>query len=184
MLRRISIPLCVLVCACPKPEVAKTTDAGSPSIVTVDGGARVTTEKLDAWLRWQDAVFALPLRDGGSDVRQRAKDEARLLLEVGLRSDDADAIEAVVAAVVAERNVAKISGSEALEAFKDGLKALPTDQRAKAEAALNEVPAKSQNDGLRDVEREFGTAAVSVVLEREADVIRAWERVLEAQAGR
>lgn len=184
MLRRFSLPLCLLLCACPKSELAKTVDAGSSNVITVDGGARITTQKLDAWLRWQDAVFALPLRDAGFDVRQRAKDEARLLSEVGLRSDDADAIEAVVAAVVAERNVAKISGSEALEQFKDGLKALPGDQRAKAEAALNELPAKSQNNGLADVEREFGTDAVSVVLGRETDVIRVWDRVLEAQSGR
>lgn len=184
MLRRFSLPLCLFFAACPKPEVAKPTDAGSATVFSADGGARVTAEKLDAWLRWQDAVFALPVRDAGFDVRQRAKDEARLLLEVGLRSDDADAIEAVVAAVVAERNVAKISGGEALEQFKDGLKALPAEQRAKAESALAELPSKAQPNGLADVERDFGSDAVSVVLQREAEVIRVWDRVLESQSGR
>lgn len=180
MLRRFVLPLAVVFAACPKPQAVTQPDAGTSLVVAGDAGARITAEKLDAWLRWQDAVFALPF-DGGADVRQRAKDEARLLAQVGLSATDADALEAVISAVVAERNVAKISGAEALAQFKDGLQALSPEQRAKAEAALAEVPGKPAGDGLADVELELGADAVRVVLAREADVTRVWERVLEAQ---
>ncbi|MGV3624207.1 MAG: hypothetical protein ACO1OB_25540, partial [Archangium sp.] len=83
-MRRRFVLLFISFFACTKPASVTVVDSGVALIAASDGGARVTAEKLDAWLRWQNAVFALPARDGGFDVRQRAKDEARLLSEVGL----------------------------------------------------------------------------------------------------
>lgn len=178
--RRFSLLLVASLAACPKPEPVALVDAGVSQIAMADAGAQVTVEKVDAWLRWQASVMALPVPDAGLDVRVRARDEAKLLREVGLSSSDADAIEAVVAAVVAERNVAKISGAEALAHFKEGLAQLSPEQRTKAEAAITDLQAKSPPASLAPVELEFGGEAVRAVLAREVDVTRAWDALLAA----
>ncbi len=178
--RRFSLLLAAALAACPNPAAVVVVDAGGSQVATPDAGAQVTSSKVDAWLRWQALVTALPVPDGGLDVRGRARDEAKLLREVGLSSNDADRVEAVVAAVVAERNVAKISGAEALSHFKDGLAQLSPEQRAKAEAAVSDLQAKSPPVSLAPVELEFGGESVRAVLAREAEVTRAWDALLAA----
>jgi hypothetical protein len=173
MIRRIGVLFFSALAACTKPAVTPVEDAG---VVSSDAGASagVTASKLDAWLRWQRAVMALDVDAG---VRVRARDEARLLREVGLAPADADLIEAVVAAVVSERNLQKISGAEALAQFKQRLETLAPEQRAKAEAALG-VGRADGGASLAQVENEFGADAVRVVLAREAEVTTAWETLL------
>lgn len=174
MTARIGLLLFSALAAC---TTTPTIAAGDAGVVRVDAGARaeVTAQKLDAWLRWQRAVLSL---DAGVEVRVRAREEARLLREVGLAPADAELVEAVVAAVVSERKLEKISGAEALAQFKQRLETLSPEQRAKAEAALGDARAKSAAP-LVQAEAEFGPDAVRVVLEREAEVTAAWETLLQ-----
>lgn len=175
MNRRAAFVLLVVM-ACAKPAAVVAIDAGADALDAGVAGV-VTAQKLDAWLRWQSAVLAL---DAGTEVRVRAREEAQLLREVGLAPADADLIEAVVAAVVSERNLEKISGSEAMAQFKQRLETLAPEQRAKAEAALGDARAKNAAP-LVQAETEFGAEAVRVVLAREAEVTRAWETLLQLQ---
>jgi hypothetical protein len=155
--------------------------------MAVDAGPFLTEARLAAWLGWQERVAALPVLtrpDGGSGpelLRIRARQEAVLLVDAGLSSDEADAIEGVVAAVVAERNVARITGAEALQQFRMGMAHLSLEQRLKAEAALADLQAKSAQGSLAAVEAQYGADAVRVVLTREAEVTKTWDALLEAR---
>lgn len=168
------------------PGLVASADAGLVALAQVDAGPVVSLARLDAWLRWQQALAALPppgRGDGGEGaaLRQRARQEAALLADAGLTSDEADALEAVVAAVVAERNVARLTGAEALQQFKAGLQQLGDEQRKKAEQALADLQARSQQGNLAAVEAQFGVEAVRVVLTREAEVTKTWDALLEAR---
>lgn len=169
----------------PSSPSSAAVDAGAATHA-VDAGPPVTAARLDAWLAWHRALAALPVRDGGAgELRQRARLEAALLADAGLTDAQADAIEAVVAAVVAERSVAKLTGAEALTQFKAGLQALAPEQRAKAEAALADLQARAAPQGaLVAVEAQFGVDAVRVVLDREAEVTKTWDALLEARGDR
>ncbi len=163
--------------ACAKPGVA-TEDAGLLQ-VEADAGAPLTAGLLDAWLRWQARGALL---DAGADVRVRAGEEARLLRSVGLTPADAERVEALVAAVVSERNLERISGAEALAQFRASLAQLSEAQRVKAGAALGAATVDG-GGGLPQATQAFGPEAVALVLAREAEVTRAWEALLQAQHG-
>lgn len=179
--------LTLLFLACP-PSTAPsgTADAGPAVGAVVDAGGVVTEARLAAWLSFQQAVSALPVvqrTDGGAgaEFRLRARQEAVLLVDAGLSSEQADAIEAVVAAVVAERNVASLTGADALQQFRAGMAHLSVEQRLKAEAALVDLQAKSTQGSLRAVETLHGVEAVRVVLTREGEVTKTWDALLEAR---
>jgi hypothetical protein len=162
-------------------------DAGTLVGGAVDAGPLVTEARLAAWLKWQAELAALPAlsrADGGpgpSELRARARQEAMLLVDAGLTNEQADAIEAVVAAVVAERNVARITGADALQQFKEGMAHLSVEQRVKAEAALAATQIKATQTSLKQVEEQHGVEAVRVVLTREAEVTKTWDALLEAR---
>jgi hypothetical protein len=151
-------------------------------VAAIDAGPMVTEARLAAWLEWQKAMAGLVAADGGDSLKWRARAELALLADAGLTVDQVDALEAVISAVVAERNVSKLTGAEALAKFKQGLAQLAPEQRAKAEAALNELQAKNPQGSLAGVEAQFGPEAVRVVLTREAEVIKAWDGLLEGRA--
>ncbi len=159
-------------------------DSGAVALEAVDAGPLVTEARLAAWLRWQVALAGLPglhRADGGAELRARARQEAALLADAGLTSDEADGIEAVVAAVVAERNVARLTGADALQQFRQGMTHLSVEQRLKAEAALADLQVKSAQGSLVQVEAQHGAEAVRVVLTREAEVTKTWDALLEAR---
>ncbi len=178
--------LTLLFLGCPPsaPSVA-TVDAGTLVGGLMDAGPLVTEARLAAWLKWQAELAALPAlsrTDGGpgpTELRARARQEAMLLSDAGLTNEQADAIEAVVAAVVAERNVARITGADALQQFKEGMAHLSVEQRVKAEAALAATQLKTQPVSLKLVEEQHGAEAVRVVLTREAEVTKTWDALLE-----
>jgi hypothetical protein len=173
--------------ACPKTEIAASAvDSGPAVMEVVDAGPVVTEERVDRWVAWHKAIAAIAVTgaDGGRDLRRLAREEARLLKESGLTSDDADTIEAVVAAVVAERSVAKLTGADALAQFRAGLAQLGPEQRLKAEAAIAELQAQAPAAAARSMaplEAQFGVDAVHAVLAREAEVTRTWDALLEAR---
>lgn len=173
-----------LLAACRTPvEAPVAVDAGVVVAEAPEAGPVVTEARIDRWLAWQKALAALPPagRDGGPELRRRARDEAALLVQVGLSSDEADAIEAVVAAVVAERNVSKLTGADALQQFRAGLAQLGTEQRLKAEAAMADLQAQATKTSLAPLEAQFGADAVRAVLAREAEVTKTWDALLEAR---
>ncbi len=106
------------------------------------------------------------------------------MADAGLTSDEADAIEEVVAAVVAERNVARLTGADALQQFRQSMAHLSVEQRLKAEAALADLQVKSAQGSLVQVEARHGVEAVRVVLTREAEVTKTWDALLEARGDR
>lgn len=180
--------LTLLLFGCPPAATpGAAVDAGTLVGAAEDAGPVVTEARLDAWLRWQAQLAALPTLsrvDGGpgpGELRARARQEAILLADAGLTGDQADAIEAVVAAVVAERNVARITGADALQQFRQGMAHLSVEQRVKAEAALAAVQTKTQQSSLKQVEEQHGVDAVRVVLTREAEVTKTWDALLEAR---
>lgn len=182
-MRWLAFSLLFLGCQKPVGPVGRA-DSGPAIAEVADAGQVVTEARLDAWLRWQQALAALPpigRADGGSELRARARQEAVLLEQAGLTSDEADAIEAVVAAVVAERNVAKLTGADALQQFRSGMKQLGGEQRLKAEAALADLQVKSTQGSLAPIEEQHGVEAVRVVLTREAEVTKTWDALLEAR---
>lgn len=173
---------CLLFFGCPRSQVALgDADASVAVTATLDAGPVVTEARLAAWLEWQKALAALPASDAGIDagdvMRKRARVELSLLADAGLTIEQADALEAVISAVVAERNVGRLSGADALAQFKAGLAQLTPEQRAKAEKAIADLQAKGQQ-GSAAVEAQFGSEAVRVVLTREAEVIKAWDALL------
>lgn len=178
---------CVLVLGCQKNTAAPALDAG-PGVVeptgAEDAGWTLTEAQLDAWLGWQKALLALPApdkRDAGwtrDDVKRQARLEAQLRADAGLLGADVDRIEAVVAAVVTERNLAKLTGADALAQFKVALDELSVEQRAKAEQALADLKSRTAGS-LAGVEAQFGAESVRVVLSREAEVTKTWDALLE-----
>lgn len=177
--------LSLLFLACPRPAAPPgPADSGALAVEAVDAGPMVTEARLAAWLQWHQALAALPginRADGGAQLRSRARKEAALLADAGLTSDEADAIEEVVAAVVAERNVARLTGADALQQFREGMTHLSEEQRLKAEAALADLQVKSAQGSLVQVEARHGLEAVRVVLTREAEVTKTWDALLEAR---
>jgi hypothetical protein len=156
-------------------------DAGAPPVEPVDAGPLVTEARLAAWLEWQRSMAALAVPDAGDSLQWRARAELALLADAGLTVEQVDALEGVISAVVAERNVSKLTGADALAQFKAGLAQLSPEQRARAEAALAELQARSPQGSLAPVEAQFGADAVRVVLTREVEVTKAWDALLEAR---
>lgn len=176
---------------CPKPTEAPDASAPEGSAAAVDAGAWLTPGALDAWLRYQRGVATLPpvgRGDGGAvtardEVKARARAEAALLADAGLSANDVDRIEALVAAVVTERTLARLAGGDALQQFEGVLAELSPEQRAKAEAALIDLKAKTPAGSLAAAEAEFGSDAVRLVLTREAEVTKTWDALLDATRG-
>jgi hypothetical protein len=174
--------LALVLTGCPRSEVVRAApDASVVGDAVLDAGAVVTEARLDAWLSWQRALAQAPAFDGGDALRRRARAELAALADAGLTVSQVDAIEAVVAAVVAERSVAKLTGADAVAQFKGALAELSAEQKAKAEAALAELQAKGAQNSLAGVEAQYGVEAVRVVLTREAEVTKTWDALLEAR---
>ncbi|MEW6435171.1 MAG: hypothetical protein AB1730_27030 [Myxococcota bacterium] len=177
--------------ACPKP--APTADASEvvPAVAAVDAGSWLTAEALDGWLRYQRGAAALaPVARGDAgpvtardEVKARARAEAALRADAGLTAEQVDRIEALVAAVVTQRTLAKLSGGDALEPFEGALAELGPEQRAKAEAALTELRGQAPAASLAAAEAEFGADAVRLVLTREPEVTKTWDALLDATRG-
>ena len=176
---------CVLLVGCPRAGPVVAAPDAAIELAPVDAGPLVTEARLAAWLSWQQALSTLPVADGGDSLRRRARLELALLADAGLTIEQADALEAVISAVVAERNVYKLSGADALMQFKAGLAQLTPEQRARAEKALAELQARTPDGGgsLVAVEAQFGAEAVRVVLSREAEVTKTWDALLEKRQG-
>jgi hypothetical protein len=88
----------------------------------------------------------------------------------------------VVAAVVAQRTIATLTGAEAVKEFERVTQGLSVEYRQKVEQAFGDVRARAQQVASLDAERaRFGAAAVDLVLAREAEVTQVWNSLLNGQ---
>jgi hypothetical protein len=98
--------------------------------------------------------------------------------------DEIDFIESAVVAVLAQRMLGRLSGAEALGEFDEAPKALGPEQQLRVDEALGELKAKARQVASLDVERQrFGSEAVDLILEREAEVEALWERLTALPLG-
>jgi hypothetical protein len=163
----------------PDAHLAPEADAG----LGVDAGWALTGERVQAWLVVQRELAKLGSfqSDAGvrDEVRRRARVELAVLADAGLTRSDVDRIEDCIAPFVAERNVERLSGGEALAQFQRALGDLTAEQREKAEAAF--ASARSNGSPLPGLEAKLGADTVKVLLEHEADLTKTWDALLEAR---
>jgi hypothetical protein len=175
-------PLGVAVLAllgCERGTALLAADAGpsSPAAREAEAGVEV---RLDRWLRWQatGAIAVGPRGDGGSHpALRRARLEQAALADAGLSFAEAQAVEALVAAVVAERTVERLTATAPLARFGPALGTMGPEQRARAQAALEEP--RADGGALQALQARLGVRPVKAVLAREVEVTRAWEALLE-----
>jgi hypothetical protein len=185
-MRRVRVSLVLLLLSCSRPtatvalpaaQVALVVDAGTPP----DAGWALTGAKVEAWLRVQRSLATPGPTDAGlrDEVRRRARFEVAVLADAGLTRADVDQLEDCIAPFVAERNVERLSGTEAVAQFKRALDDLTPEQRQHAEAAF--AAAKSNASPLPALEAKLGPEALKVLLDHEADVTRTWDALLDAR---
>ncbi len=133
-----------------------------------DAGWPLTQATVDAWLRYQGQVMVK--LDAGTI--ERARRERAIRVDAGLSEEEVDAVEDVVAAVVTARNIAKITGGDAMREFEKVTAALPASLRAKAPGVAATLDAEKAR---------FGEAAVSAVVAREIEVTKVWDALVEAK---
>jgi hypothetical protein len=160
--------LCLIFFACSRG--IQTPDAGHRGVGILEtvagaGAPLVTAEELESWLQWRNGR-----RDGGSKGASLQHE----LRPFHLTASRVIFIEEVVSSVVNERAIEKMSGSQALEAFRGQLKDLPDDVRVKAEQSLNEAKSKATPSGWQNLEKRYGKQTLQNVLEKEAAVSEAW----------
>ncbi len=184
---RCALPIVigVIVMACPRTTSAP--DAASPAgaAAVPDAGPWLTAGELDAWIRVQHAAPSTPPGDAGREastaaLRAQVRAEAAWLADAGLTAALAERIEALVAVVVTERTLSRLSGGAAVAQFEQALGGLAPEQRAKAQAALAGLEGKVVAPALTAAEAEFGADAVQIVLQREDDVTRAWDALVDS----
>ena len=167
---------------CPRGPPSEQMDAAALAPEgLVDAAGPVTQASLDRWLKWQGALRARAPNDGGVVLRARAALELAALASAGLTLAEVEALEPVIAAVITERKIDALTLGAAMSEFRQGLDELAPEQRAKGEAALKELEARSPRGSLAGLEAQFGAEAVRVVLTREVEVTKTWEALLAAQ---
>ncbi len=181
---------CLIACvstACAKPAtqapIAGPPPAASAEVPVIadDAGWPLTEAKVVAWLAYQRLMMART--DAGA--LDRARRERALRTDAGLSEDEVDRIEDVVAAIVTQRNLARLTGSEAVRQFEQATAALTPAQRAKAEQAMADLRARSAQATSLDAEKaRFGADAVNAVLAHEAEATKTWDTLVEAKEPR
>ncbi len=181
--------MALALAACPTPS-PKVLDAGSASVASstaADAGFTLTPQKLDAWLAYAAFVLSFPplgKGDGGlrEEVQRRARLDERFRADAGLAEEDVDGIEELVGAVVAQRNISRITGAEALRELERATNELKEEPRAQAQKALAEIRAKSAPAaGLVEERARYGDENVRVLLTREAEVTKTWDALMDVR---
>ncbi len=151
----------------------------------VDAGP-IDATQVAQWVRYAGLLAAQGPAvdaDGGplptAQVLARAGADEAMRRDAGLSEAQVDAIEDLVAEVVAARGTLKLTGADALADFEKVAAKMPFEQRKKAEAALAELKAGHQAPvSLAPLEAKYGKPAVDAVLASEAQVTQAWERLM------
>ena len=128
-------------CPTPAPKRRSTRAARASLAAAADAGFTLTPQKLDAWLAYATFVLSFPplgKGDGGlrEEVQRRARLDERFRADAGLAEEDVDGIEELVGAVVAQRNISRITGAEALKELERATNELKDEPRAQAQKAL------------------------------------------------
>lgn len=181
------VVLSLAACPAPRPTVA---DAGLAVVAPergVDAGFTLTPQKLDAWLAYAGFVLAFPplgKSDGGlrDEVQRRARLDEKFKADAGLSEQDVDAIEELVGAVVAQRNISRITGADAVKELERATLELKEEQRAQAQKALAEIKAKTApGAALTDERARYGDENVRVLLTRETEVTKTWDALMDVR---
>lgn len=175
--------LALVLMGCPPRSEEPTTAASPPTSPgsPLQGTPTITAEKLDAWLRYHQALAELS-KDAGTNIKRLSVLERDSRQRAGLSEAELDSLEECISAVVAQRTIAKLTGAEAVRDFDKVTLGLKPEQRQKVEAAFGDVRAKAQHAASLEAERaKFGEEAVSVVLAREAEVTATWNSLLDVR---
>jgi hypothetical protein len=172
--------------ACPQSErLKKETPPAAPAVTAeaADAGWTLRSGTLEAWLSYHRGVAGLLAADGGRlDVMARARAELALRRSLGLSEVDLERTDEVVAAVVAQRTIATLTGAEAVKEFEKVTQGLKPEQRQKVEQAFGDVRARAQQVASLDPERtRFGDSAVDAVLAREVEVTKLWNALMDGR---
>jgi len=165
---------------------------------------RVTNEKLDRYLAYQDATLKGYLasiaeaqklsatQDGGAPpaarglalikAQQEAEEAARERL--GLTEEEVTKLQQVVSEVITRRKVASMVNYDAqLKQFESLRAQLPADQRASlTETIASLQQQRDQTVQLTEERRQYGDASIDAVLSREQDLSAAQDRWVHAFA--
>ncbi len=178
---------CLILCAslaCTRPAPLATPALGSTAtitqvpVLTESATGALSEAKVAAWLEYQRQMMTRS--DAGA--QGRARRERSIRTDAGLTEDEVDRIEDVVAAVVTQRNLAKLTGGDAVKQFEQATASLTAAQRAKAEQAMADLRARAAQSTNLDAERaRFGEDAVRAVMAHEAEVTKMWDALVEAK---
>ncbi len=139
--------------------------------------------KIEAWLWYQKHLLRDPLNDAGPGVSLpvgRAKRERALRVDAGLSEDDIDFIEDLVAAVVTARNLAKLTGADAMRDFEQAAVALTPAQKSQSAQAMAGIRARAAQAASLEAEKaRFGSANVEAVLAREGECTKTYDAMVE-----
>lgn len=180
MVDRIAAALLLALTGC-RAGGTVSTAADAAAVVVVDAGARSVAERVDAWLRYHAALHG---DDADAGLLVRARREVAARTWAGLSEAELDEVEELVAAVVSQRTLARLTGAEALREFERMTSALKPEQRQKVEAAFGDAKARAGQSSLEPERAKFGDEAVSAVLAREAEITAVWEGLLDGRGAR
>lgn len=162
---------------------------------------RMEPDKLDRFISYQERSLALyskmldelsraEAQDGGAAssvarVRKHAAAQEHLRRELGLSERDVREMERIVGDVVARRAmVTSGTQDDSLQQMRALAAQMPEEQRAEFQATLATLERQQQQAAaLTEERRKYGDANVELVLTREAQLARQWNRAIAAFSG-
>ncbi|MCA2982002.1 MAG: hypothetical protein INH41_15895 [Myxococcaceae bacterium] len=180
----LSLVVVALMACPPGPRTSREAPpvaVSAPPPEAFDAGWALTPARLEAWLMYHRSGRAAV--DGGPrDALGQAKAALEAQRRLGLSDEDLERTDEVVAAVVAQRTIATLTGAEAVREFERVTLGLSAEQRQKMEQAFGDVRARARQLATLDAERaRFGDAAVDAVLAREPEVTQVWNALLDGR---
>lgn len=112
----------------------------------------------------------------------KAKRERALRVDAGLSEAEIDVIEDLVAALVTQRNLAKLTGVDALRDFEQAAVAMTSAQKEQTGKAMAGARVRAAQAASLEAEKNrFGTANVEAFLSREADLTKTYDAMVEGR---
>lgn len=147
-----------------------------------DAGWVLTSARLEAWLSYHRNVTGRVADGGRAELLALARAEFEARKRLGLTEVDLERTDEVVAAVVAQRTIATLTGAQAVKEFERVTQGLSPEQRQKVEQAFGDVRTRAQQVASLEAERaRFGGPAVDLVLAREAEVTQVWNSLMDGR---
>lgn len=176
--KRIAVIL-LFAAGCKKaaPVAVDAGPAVAAAVETADAGFVLTSEMLEAYLKYQKAAAAA---NGGGPPTARAERDEAALKASGLTDEQLARIDEMVSTVVARRMVMQLAGNPQFQPDMAAMaQALNAEQKQRMEEAL--VVFRQQQQAAKDLLEErkrFGSKNIDVLLTREAEVTKAWSEMM------